>query len=232
MKHHHTPRGGRLIVGLLTGLLAVSSALADIPTGKLFVDRTLVRVGSRSQLDWNIQYPYCPVGVDLIPTNKVKMTVRVLGVAHQSGFTPIPVEGSWTKNSSPWSNFFRGAARTVVPTNVLVESTVKRGDRIKFRARGGTNAIGTLWYNYHETNNSDPYVAVLKNGDRPPTFAPNFAKGRRESFLTPYIDTTGRIKIGPDELIILWECSQESPDTPFFDMQDLVVLVSFEAITQ
>ena len=232
MKRLHSPRGGPPIFGLLASLLTIGSALAtNIPTGQLFVDRTVVRVGSRSQLNWNIQYPVSPVGVDLIPTRSVKMSVRTLGVAFQSGSTLLPLEGSWTKNLAAWSTFFRGTAPTVIPTKVLVETTVAKGDKIKFRARGGSNALGTSWFAYHQTNNTDPYAVVLKNGDRPPSYAPAYNQGTVKSFLTPYLDSTGKIKIGSDDLIILWEASEASPGSAYFDMQDLVVLVSFETIT-
>ncbi len=217
------------MIGLLASFLTIGSALAsDIPTGNLFVDRSLVRVGSRSQLDWNIQYPARPVDVDLIPTTKVKMTVRTLGVAFQSGSTLLPLEGSWARNNSSWTVFFRGTAPSVIPTQTLVTADIAKGDKIKFRARGGANAAGTSWYPFHQTNNSDPYAVVLKNGDRPPSYAPAYNQGTVKSFLSPYLDSTGKIKIGADDLIILWEASEAAPGTTFFDMQDLVVLVSFE----
>lgn len=233
MKHYHSPRGGRLMAGLLAGLCTLSSAFAAdaVPTGTLNVDRTLVRVGTRSQLDWQINYPNIPpVGVDLIPTTKVKMRVRTLGVAFQSGKTLLPFEGSWKINSTSWSTFFRGNAPSVIPTKILVEQVVEKGDSIRFRARGGANAAGTSWYALHETNNNDPYAVVLKNGDKPPSYAPAYNQGNIKSFLSPYLDSTGKIKIGEQDLIILWEGSTAAPGTTYFDMQDLVVLVSFEKI--
>lgn len=231
MKPTHSPRGGRMIFGLLAGLCSFGSALAsDIPTGTLNVDRSLVRVGSRSNLDWQIQYPTAPVGVNLIPKTKVKMRVRTLGVAFQSGSTLLPFEGGWTKNNSGWTTFFRGNALSVVPTKVLVETTINQGDQIKFRGRGASTAAGTSWFSYHETTNkSDQNVVVLKNGDYPPKYAPAYNQGNIKGFLSPFLDSTGKIKIGEQDLIILWEGSSAAPGTSYFDMQDLVVLVSFEA---
>lgn len=219
------------MTGLLAGLCTLGSAFAAdaVPTGTLNVDRTLVRVGTRSQLDWQINYPNTPpVGVDLIPTTKVKMRVRTLGVAFQSGNTLLPFEGGWKTSKSSWSVFFNGNAKSVVPTRVLVDKTVEANDTISFRARGGANANGTSWYPYHQTNNNDPYAVVLKNGDKPPTYAPAYNQGNIKSFLSPYLNSSGRIKIGEQDLIILWEGSTAAPGTTFFDMQDLVVLVSFE----
>ena len=231
MKTPHPPRGGRMIISLLASLCSLHTAFAAdaIPTGKLNVDRSLVRVGTRSQLDWQIAYPNAPlVPPKLVPTTKVRMRVRTLGVAFQSGKTLLPFEGSWKINNTSWSAFFKGSAPSVVPTKVLVEQIVEANDTIRFRARGGANAAGSSWYSYHETNNNDQYAVVLKNGDAPPSYAPAYNQGNVKSFLSPYLDSTGKIKIGEQDLIILWEGSTAAPGTTYFDMQDLVVLVSFE----
>lgn len=205
-------------------------ATAQIPTGKLNVDRTMVRVGARSQLDWSIQYPAPPVGPDLKPKTKVKMRVRTLGVAFQSGNTLLAFQGQWRINNTSWSTFFNGKAPSVVPTQVLVDRTIEAGDTIRFRACGANNANSSSWGAWHETNNNDPYAVVLKNGDLPPSYAPAYNQGTVKSFLSAYIDSTGRIKIGEQDLIILWEGSSAAPGTTYFDMQDLVVLVSFETV--
>jgi hypothetical protein len=221
-----------LAIGLIASLCSFQSAVASdpAPTGKLNIDRSLVRVGTSSQLDWDIQYPIPPVGVDLKPTTKVKMRIRTLGVAFQSGPTLHPFEGSWKINSTNWCTFFKGKATDVTATTVLVERIVEKGDTIQFRGRGGKNAKGTDWYDWHVSNNNDKYVVVLKNGDAPPSYAPAYNQGTIKSFLSSYIDSSGKIKIEEQDLILLWEGSTAAPGTTYFDMQDLVVLVSFEAI--
>lgn len=234
MKHHHTPRGGRLITGLLAGLCSISSTFAatQIPTGKLNVDRSLVRVGSRSQLDWNIQYSSAvtevanvtPTGT-IIPKTSLRMRVRTLGVAFQSGSTRLPIDGKWSKNNGTYSRFFYGTGPSVVPTNVLIDTTVTAGDKIDFGARGWN---GSSWLPFHDTRTSDKYVVVLKNGDSAPAYAPAYNQQSAKGFLAPYIDSTGKVSIGNRDLIVLWECSTAAPGTTYFDMQDLVILVTFE----
>lgn len=158
------------------------------------------------------------------------MRVRTLGVAFQSGSTLLALEGSWSKNNGSWATFFTGTGPTVVPTNVLVDVTLNKGDTVKFRARGAANTQRSSWYAYHQTGGTDQYAVVLKNGDSAPSYAPAYNQGTVKSFLSPYLDGMGKIKIGPQDLIILWEASTAAPGTTYFDMQDLVVLVSFEAI--
>lgn len=88
MKHPHTPRGGRfLILGIaclgLNGQVFAETEM--IPRGSLSVDSTLVRVGTQSQLAWQIQYPQSVTDiVEVTPTTitskeELKMRVRVLG---------------------------------------------------------------------------------------------------------------------------------------------------------
>ncbi len=236
---NNSPRVGRLVAALATCLLSLTSAQASndkIPTGTLTVDRSLVRVGSHTNLDWEIQYPSTDedpnplVDTDLTPTVDVTMRVRVLGVAFQSGSTLLPFQGNISVNNSSWTTFFQGNEKAVNPNKVLFEQKVEAGENIKFIARGGANAAGSSWLTPHQTNNNDQYAIVLKDGDTPPAYAPAYNQGTVKSFMSKYLDSAGKISIGENDLIVLWEGSSARPGTTYFDMQDLVVLVSFEEV--
>ena len=217
-----------------TCLCLLGSAQADetAPRGTLNVDRDLVLAGTRSQLDWQIQYP-APVTdvVDIInngtvvPKKNMRMRVRTLGVAFQSGNKQLPLDAYWSLNNGSWQRFFYGISTQVKPADVLVDITVKKNDKVDFAGRGYS---GSTWYPLHHTRVKDPYVIVLKNGDRAPSYAPAYDQASVDAFLKPYIDGSGRIRIGNRDLIILWEASTAAPGTTYFDMQDLVVLVTFE----
>ena len=214
-------------------ILSQAFAATEIPTGTLTVDRAVVRLGARSQLGWQINYPTSIADLvvitntgTIIPNTTLNMQVRTLGVAFQSGSTLLPVEGSWSlNNSSTWTRFFYGTGPSVVPTNVLINTNVKLSDRIDFGGRGWS---GSSWFPFHSTRVSDHYTIVLKNGDFAPSYAPAYNQGTVQSFLRPYIDGSGRIRIGSRDLILLWEASTAAPGTTYFDMQDLVVLVTFK----
>ncbi len=226
-------------IGLITGLLALSSVVSQsyaadtaIPTGTLSVDRTLVRVGDRPKLTWQVSNPggvtdlvtVTPTGT-IIPKGSLQMTVRTLGVGFQSGSTLLPIEGSWSLNKGSFTRFFYGTSASVLPTKALLQTTVKLNDQIDFGARGWS---GSSWYPFHGTSTSDRYVTILKNGDRAPSYVPAYDQASVKSFLAAYIDGSGKIKIGSRDLIILWECSTAAPGSTYFDMQDLVVLVTFQ----
>lgn len=222
-----------LTLGLLVASIGSGySQQANVPRGTLDVDKTLVRVGTRSNLAWNIEYPAAIADiVDVDPTGTIKpkknlkMKVRVLGVAFQSGKTLLPLDAYWSMNGGSWQNFFFGTGPTVDPDAVLIDRNVKQNDSIDFGARAWG---GNSWLPFNHTRSSTKYVTVLGKGARAPSYAPAYNQDSVTSFLRPYIDSAGKINIGEKDLIILWEGSTASPGSIYFDMQDLVVLVSFQ----
>lgn len=230
-----SPRSGRLVSNLGSliafGFFTAAATANDaIPRGTLAVDRDLVRVGTHSQLDWNIEYPSGVTEiVDIIPPNRivpkknVRMKVRVLGVAFQSGSTLLPADAYWSKNGSSWDRFFYGYEFHVEPSRTVINERVRAGDVIDFGAR----AWSGHWLPFHHTRKYDNYVTVLKDGDTAPDYAPAYDQNSIDGFLRPYIQGN-RINIGERDLIILWELSTSKPGSTYFDMQDLVVLVTFE----
>lgn len=231
------PRSGRLLAGILGCLFAIGNVSATdntIPSGKLSVDRDLVRTGTRSQLTWQIEYP-APVTsvVDILPPNIIKpkkdlkMRVRVLGASFQETATKfLPVEVMWSKNSSTFSRVFYGLQTGVNPSTVVLDTTVKAGDTINFGGRGWRSGA---WLPLYRTNSATQNLIMLKNGDRVPTTVPALNGSSIESFLKPYMNTsTKTVQIGGRDLILLMELGQTNTTASGFDLQDLVVLVTFE----
>jgi hypothetical protein len=210
---------------------AVSTADQASPRGTLAVDRDLVRAGTKSRLNWQIELPGDIVDVtpggEILPKTDLTMRVRTLGVAFQSGRKLLPIAAYWSLNGTSWNKFFYDYGPNVDPTRALVEREVKAGDRINFGARGRNGG----WYPFHSTGQEDHYVTVLRNGDSPPAYAPAYDQGDIVSFMRPYIDDSGRVRIGPRDLIVLFECSTSKPGSPYFDMQDIVLLLTFEETT-
>lgn len=237
MTSHHSPRGGRVVASLLAGLLSLASAFAadSIPTGTLSVDRNLVRVGAKSQLNWQIQYPAPPVTevIDIVTPNTIKpkqdlkMRVRVLGASFQESITSfLPVEVMWSKNNSSWSRVFYGSQLLVNPSTVVLNTTVKKNDKINFGGRGYRDLSWLPLYNTSANTNN---LVMLQNGDKIPTTVPALQGGAIESFLTPYLKADKKtVSIGNRDLILLMELGQTNINNSGFDLQDLVVLVTFE----
>jgi hypothetical protein len=216
-------------------LTAQTFAATEIPHGTLNVDRSMVRVGARSQLDWQIEYPSAGVTdvVEIItpniikPKTDLKMRVRVLGASFQQNVnTYLPVEVMWSKNNSSWSRIFYGRQTDVNPAKVVLDTTVKKDELINFGGRGYRN---NAWLPLYNTAAVTPNLVVLQNGEKVPSTTPAFQQGLIESFLKPYLATDGKtVKIGERDLILLLELGQTNPNVSGFDLQDLVILVTFE----
>ena len=258
MKHPRLPLGGMLMIGCIASLLSFSSAsAADIPTGKLNVDRTLVRVGSRSLLDWKIKYP-----VPAPELRKTQIRVRILGSSFQEiktnngngnnidgvdssnpgtmkkgTFDPsgtiddekklgkavyLPVEVMWSINNSSWTRLFYGTQSDVNPSTLVLNSAVNPTDTISFGAHGYRNKA---WLPFYSTATPTQNVVVLKNGSTIPTI---IQQSFIESTLKPYLAADNKVKIGTRDLIILMELGQTNPIYADFNLQDVVILVTFE----
>ena len=232
------PLGGRCLMASMLAcscLSGIASAAGlDIPRGTLGVDRDLVRVGMKSQLTWEIEYP-APITsvVDIVPPNIIKpkkdmkMKVRVLGASFQESVTSfLPVEVQWSKNSASWSRIYYGLQTNVQPSVPVLQTTVKAGDTINFGGRGYRDRD---WLPLYNTAQSTKNLVMLKNGDRVPSTVPALNGSSIESFLKPYMDTvTKNVKIGDRDLILLMELGQTNTSASGFDLQDLVILVTFE----
>ncbi len=246
------------MIGCIASLLSFSSAVAaDIPTGKLNVDRSLVRVGSRSLLDWKIKYP-----VSAPELRKTQIRVRILGSSFQEiktnngggnnidgvdssnpstmkkgTFDPsgtiddekklgkavyLPVEVMWSINNSSWTRLFYGTQTDVNPSTLVLNSAVNPTDIISFGAHGYRNKA---WLPFYSTTTPTQNVVVLKNGSTIPTI---IQQSFIENTLKPYLAADNKVKIGTRDLIILMELGQTNPIYADFNLQDLVILVTFE----
>jgi hypothetical protein len=171
--------------------------------------------------------------VDIVPPNVIKpkkdlkMKVRVLGASFQESITSfLPVEVQWSKNSATWSRIYYGLQTNVQPSIPVLQTTVKAGDTINFGGRGYRDREWLPLYNTAQTTKN---LIMLKNGDSVPSTVPALNGSSIESFLKPYMDTvTKKVKIGDRDLILLMELGQTNTSSSGFDLQDLVILVTFE----
>lgn len=245
-----------MIAGLAGILSSVSAFAADIPTGTLNVDRSLVQVGSRSQLDWKIKYP------GPRSTETLTMRVRVLGSSFQkyknnsgggnnidgvdadnpkngtvdpsgtyddeknlgraSNSIPLPVEVMWSLNNSSLTRLFYGTTPNVNPSTIVLNTVVKPTDVVHFGAHGFRDGA---WLPFYSTAESTQNVVVLNNGDTVPRVV---QQSFIQNILKPYLASNNTVKIGTKDLIILMELGQTNPIYADFNLQDLILLVTFE----
>lgn len=215
---------------------AAPSRSSLAPVGNLTINRAFVRTGVKPLLNWEIQYPktvrdMVEIGAqDQITTRERSlMEVRVVGAAFQVGSTHTDLELKSSVGGSAWDRLFLGNDSEPDPSQVVLSQVVEAGTRIDFSARA-SNGRGS-WYSTRDTaGRNSVSLQALTNGDSVPHYVPAYRQDTVESFLSQYISSEDEVTIGPRDIIYLIELYSTDPDSSYFDMQDLVVVVSFKDI--
>ena len=210
----------------------------SIPVGALSAYPTIVQAGTHPVLTWGIDYPQNALDVvdiendgTILPKEDMDLEVRVLGASYQIGVDRKgdPIWGTVdaqirADGATTWTRYFYDTQNKVNPTKIVHQQRVRAARPIDVRSRCYN---GNYWLSYRSTNTITPNVVVLVDGDTPPSTVPAFQQGNIEDFLRPYLDGSGRIEIGPKDVIVLFELGQTNPSASGFDLQDLVVLITF-----
>ncbi len=225
-----------------------SQAAADplIPVGVMTAYPTVVRTGTKPTLNWNILYPSTvgsvitinPPGTITI-TTQTYVNVQIVGTSTSTttpggsgggcpttfnAATALPSEARFSLNGGTYTQLFYGTQAQVNPSKLLYSKKLNAGTVLNF---GGRYVKNGVWTPFYTTNSSNLQVVTLKNGDYPPTNTPLYGQSNLASYLSPYLDASGRVAIGPMSVLILMELGSTVRTEPCFNLQDLVLLVTF-----
>jgi len=225
-----------LALGLSAASAGTPSRTSIAPTGKLDVNRFLVRTGTKPILNWNITDPknvkaLVTIGPDgeLIPKERALMEVRVVGAAFQIGSNHTDLEFKSSIGGRSWNRLFHGNDSEPRPNEPVCSQIVEPGVRIDFSARASSGK--GKWYSTQDTAGSySSSIQALTNGDSVPNYVPAYNQDTAESFLSQYISTNDEVTVGLRDIIYLVELYATNPKSRYFDMQDAVVVVSFKEI--
>lgn len=240
-----TSRSASLAVVLLAtgvstpGLLhAQASNEPTIPVGSLTAFPTVVQPGVHPTLTWNITYPsivqdYVTVDDNTVtPKETLYCDIRVLGagvtVANTNGsnmqFVPTRAEVKYDTGS--YTQIFYGKNTDVKPGTVVWTRQVSKDKKLRF---GGKYYYNNQWGPYFNSQSGTQNVRTLVNGDTPPTTYPLHTAPTLESFIKPYLDASGKVKIGPMDVIVFMELTHTDAqrNDQGYDLQDMVLLVTF-----
>jgi hypothetical protein len=242
------PQAILVAVTLLSGL-SVSTVLAQgnsgktptlplMPSGWLSAYPTVVQTGAKPTLTWGINYPsvvkdYITITApSTIATKEIlDCEVRVLGAGvtagNTSGYTFVPTEAKLSyDNNSSYPVIFYGTNLNVNPNTVVWSKTnIPKNKTIRF---GGRYFYNNTWSTPYYSTSSNQNVRSLVAGDVPPSNIPQWNAPSLEQFLKPYLDPSGRVKIGPMDVIVFMELTHTNQSDPGYDLQDMVLLVTFK----
>lgn len=227
----------------LTTLLALSHGasgqrkrLPEIPVGWIDAYPTVVHTGTHPTIRWGINFPSQVLDVieiqdstTIVAKEEISVEVRVLG----NGVTAHFPDNSWqfvtsealiNFDGSTYESVFFGTDNDVKPDTVVWERTgVKKGNTIRF---GGRYKWQDKWGPTRTSNSGTKNIRTLVDGDIPPIFKPNGQVPSLEDFIKPYLDSDGRVNIGPMDVIVFMELTHNDSEIehPGYDMQDLVLI--------
>jgi hypothetical protein len=127
--------------------------------------------------------------------------------------------------SSSWTTIFDGTQNDAIvqQQGIIRTFNVTKGQAIDF---GGRYYWNNKWETLY-TSLSGDNVRTLVNGDTPPSNVPDYNAPSLESFLRPYLDASGKVRIGPMDVIVFMELTHTDKKNVGYDLQDLVLLVTF-----
>jgi hypothetical protein len=239
----HNPFAAIAAAALALSALASPQAFSQasdpsVPVGSLSAYPTIVQTGTKPTLTWSISYPSqvrTVVTVELngtiTPLRDLYLDLRVLGAQIGDGSSWYMVEAyRKLENATSFTRFFRGKQTDVNPSTICYTQLIQQARTVNIRGRVASNnsTNPTAWQAYYSTGTTTQNVKALVNGDSPPSYVPAFAnQSTIKSTLGPYIDASGKIKIGPMDVIFIFELWGTATNQSYFDMQDLVVLATF-----
>jgi len=146
-----------------------------------------------------------------------------------SNLTFVPTEATMSYAGGSYQRLFYGTNDVVNPNSVVYSGIVESGKNIRFGGRYFyNNSWGTNYTSTSGTNN----VRTLVSGQYPPTTYPLHTAPTLENFIKPYLDASGKVMIGPMDVIVFMELTHtdaQSTQTGY-DLQDMVLLVTFKEV--
>lgn len=223
-----------------------AATIPSIPCGVMSAYPTVVQTGTKPTLTWNILYPssiYSPtnggkggenmVTVNppgtLIPNQPVYVSVQPVGTGvtacdSTQGSTSLYTDARISVKGGAYQQLFYGVQSDVEPAYSLYIKKLNANDTIDF---GGRFVNNGAWSPFYTTKSSNMQVVALVNGDTPPTYSSLYQSSLLANYLRPYLDASGKVKIGPLSVLIMMELGQTEHNQACFDYQDQVLLVTF-----
>ncbi len=218
-------------------VLCANSAIPSLPVGAMSAYPTVVQTGTKPTLNWNILYPsqvgdmvdVVPPGT-LVPNDTVYVTVQIVGTGISTcdptqGSAPLYTEVRLSLDGGPYVQLFYGVQADVNPSHLLYVKKVRKNDTINFAGRY-VQKNGD-WSSLYSSRGSGMRVVSMVNGDLPPTTFPLHQSPKLASYLAPYLDASGRVRIGPLSVLVMMELGQDDRTLECFDYQDQLLLVTF-----
>ena len=210
--------------------------IPTVPKGWLSAYPTIVQTGTHPTLSWSITHPstvatYTSIdGAKLTALEQLDVDIRIIGAGVTTGGssgnnTSWVATQALVSTGGTYSEVFYGLNSEVSPNQIVWSKRVNANTVFSF---GGRYYAGGQWGTTYNSDSASKNVRILKNGEYPPTAYPLGSSEQLKTFMAPYLDGGGRVKIGPLDAIVMMELTQPDSNagSPFYNLQDMVMLVT------
>ena len=222
--------------------MASPQALAQSanPLGTLTASPSLVPPGTRPTLAWSISYPVSASVKDFVtittpggitPKQNLLCDIRIIGAGvttkdSKGKIVYVETLGRLLCNGGSWATIFDGTNTSAIVQQqglVIPTFTATANQPMNFGGYYIFNGVKSTTYTSLVGDN----VRFQVNGDTPPSYVPDYNAPSLQSFIKPYLDASGKVKIGPMDVIVFMELTTSNKATLGYDLQDLVFLITF-----
>ena len=227
---------------VLASSMSVLAGSPSLPTGSIGpanAQITQIQENQKPPLNWTINYPTLLPELfnitTLTTTVPVVAKVRVLGQGVTSGETLVRTAGTMKIGNSDFQTVFDGVNTNVSSNSIglagyfgptYANDIIPANTAVKF---GGKYFWDGDWTHHYSTGDGTTNVRVLKDGDTPPSGLGYSGGPTLESFLRPFLDSAGKVNVGPLDIIVFMELTHTAAQAPNpgYDFQDMLFLVTF-----
>lgn len=214
-----------------------SQRIPASPSGAMTVSPTVVQTGTQPSVLWNILYPskvsdvavINPPGT-IVLTQSMYVSVQPIGTGVTAGdaaqSTPLSTDARMSVNGESYKQLFFGTQADVDSAYSLYIKKHSEGTTIDF---GGRYVKNGVWSEFFTTKHPNLQVVALVNGDTPPTHSPLGQSPNLADYLKPYLDSSGKVNIGPLSVLVLMELGTVDHEKSYFDYQDQVLLLTLSS---
>ena len=221
------PNNKILIAALASiGNVSASDERLSVPIGSLDALQEKVLSGTKADLEWKISYP-----VSNFNETDAEVTVQFITAAIGPRWN---VQFGTRVNGGDYREFYNGVSEDnenydLEPGTIVSRDFVGAGLDIEFIARHQRSRVEGQWISSADSR-LEHLIVEVNNGDPVPDVAPVPGQRSVADILAPY-SKDGIITIGDNQKIFLFELYTSDSSHLAFDLQDLVLLVSYEQVS-
>ena len=202
-----------------------SQQTLSIPQGSLKALQEKVLAGSRADIEWKISYP-------IHNFNETDAQVTVQFITAAIGPNPTFQFGTRAEGQA-YEEFYQGVSEEnsrydLAPGTVVSTNFVEAHSELEFLLRHSRSRVPGGWVSSVNPEH-EHLIVTVENGDLVPDVAPVPGQRSVADILVPY-SKDGVVTIGDNQQILLFEIFTTDTSHFGFDLQDVVLLVSYEQV--